>query len=1284
MERHRLFINYRISDTGATASALYRDLVERLGKESVFIDHGRIEGGEEWPKRIWDEVELSTAMLCLIGKDWLEVYDPDLQMRKLDLQEDWVRSEISRALERGITVIPILVEEASPLMTEGLPEVLSKLATLQARRLRRADWDSDLTRILEDLGCISICAPSATNQGSNLSPLTTSPFLALSPDVRSYLKKLITTMRVRNKTTFAEALDPYIDLAAEQREDQSPTWKEYPRERGNVISFPQIHPTFTEVAGVLDHEGVRVVSNIVGKQTRTVRSVLKVLQSRRDPLVLLGEPGAGKSTTMRELVIQLAQQALISPIAPIPIYVELGAFRDSIDHAPNKAIINLIREAVPPGVVSLRNHLGSDSITTPIVVLFDGMDEIPRQGDYANRTAALATFASDYVFTMRTVFACRTNDFDTSFGHQQLVIKPFDERRIRLFLSKTLGKSFEVNGEKHSPKSATRRLMQIDELGAEAGNPLTLSLAVQFMRTRQNWPRGRIPLFEDHIVALAAKALYRNKQNPSNEQIRTMVDAWAELAYGIFRYDGSVFVKRKTLEEHICNISIERAIGGGLVVEDAEVGLIKFRHHRLQEFLVARRLLLPDPPQPDWPIMLGSPRWQETLLNYFAIGGNDASILKVILDLLTPAQRYFDRLEPLIERSSKIIVKEQKVYDDIKADVIDYVPHGGSSYTFSDHQQAKKDAAAQRLNIVQRRHERLKALSPDLEMAWSDNVLFASRACALLNQSTSEASGLCQPLYVVLKGLIKFGRPAIQVRMLSAWRELSGYDWCPVSVLDPVRTSKLGWVRSETIHALISTPLDKDRADNAFSEELEREMLNLRMPNQFSIFWEASKLRLVRRLLLMYAVLIHSTFALFVLAVVSATGILVVLSSTQTIQILSEFMQPFTWLGWLAVIGFSTLLTVPVSQSNLITRVATINAVIGGLALAILNLVTLSKSIGSSSYLDCYPEYFKIVGWAISPALITSAGLVPLTLVARTIYWSIAIRGETKSNNTRAVIDSEAGNSAYQIGVSALLFAAIATIILSGLILWFLLSSSSVITWLTTAIGNIAVAIIIIFNIICFIMYSWEKLEEIAVTEPLQIVEFGERIFGVAFYFCFLGAIVLVFQNSTSIFLGDLLIGLLNLITRAYDFCKWPLLWVLNISLSIFASVFSLFILSFIFRYVILALEQSLAEIRYSIIHSRFQQRLYTGTLAEWESSFRKASVFIQRELLESLDHRAMGALPQEVLNTLYSLEALVDLDKPAAEAFHKAIYKLQEAIRQQRWTTPVDSLGVVNSIEHP
>ena len=46
--------------------------------------------------------------------------------------------------------------------------------------------------------------------------------------------------------------------------------------------------------------------------------------------MVLGEPGAGKTTTLRRLAYEYAQTALEDEEAPLPIYVELGGYTREI------------------------------------------------------------------------------------------------------------------------------------------------------------------------------------------------------------------------------------------------------------------------------------------------------------------------------------------------------------------------------------------------------------------------------------------------------------------------------------------------------------------------------------------------------------------------------------------------------------------------------------------------------------------------------------------------------------------------------------------------------------------------------------------------------------------------------------------------------------------------------------------------------------------------------------------------------------------------------------------
>ncbi len=71
------------------------------------------------------------ALLAVIGPNWLTV-STNQGRRRLDMENDFVRLEIARALECGIRVIPVLVDGAEMPPSEELPAVLQPLATKNA------------------------------------------------------------------------------------------------------------------------------------------------------------------------------------------------------------------------------------------------------------------------------------------------------------------------------------------------------------------------------------------------------------------------------------------------------------------------------------------------------------------------------------------------------------------------------------------------------------------------------------------------------------------------------------------------------------------------------------------------------------------------------------------------------------------------------------------------------------------------------------------------------------------------------------------------------------------------------------------------------------------------------------------------------------------------------------------------------------------------------------------------------------------------------------------------
>ena len=104
-----IFVSYRRRDTAGHAGRLVDGLRHEFGREQVFLDID-IPPGVDFSDHIDRTIGAARVLVVLIGDDWLNVQDRQGR-RRLDDPADFVRTEIRSALHRGLTVIPVLVEE---------------------------------------------------------------------------------------------------------------------------------------------------------------------------------------------------------------------------------------------------------------------------------------------------------------------------------------------------------------------------------------------------------------------------------------------------------------------------------------------------------------------------------------------------------------------------------------------------------------------------------------------------------------------------------------------------------------------------------------------------------------------------------------------------------------------------------------------------------------------------------------------------------------------------------------------------------------------------------------------------------------------------------------------------------------------------------------------------------------------------------------------------------------------------------------------------------------------
>jgi hypothetical protein len=140
----QIFLNYRASDEPFGVQMIDQTLSAQFGSDVVFLASKSIELGADWEREMFEAVAKSTALLVIMGRNWLAASDDDGR-RRLDDPADFVRREIRLAFELDKQVIPVRL--AVPRLTAAdLPEDLHALLRCQdiEIRFRSARPDIDL------------------------------------------------------------------------------------------------------------------------------------------------------------------------------------------------------------------------------------------------------------------------------------------------------------------------------------------------------------------------------------------------------------------------------------------------------------------------------------------------------------------------------------------------------------------------------------------------------------------------------------------------------------------------------------------------------------------------------------------------------------------------------------------------------------------------------------------------------------------------------------------------------------------------------------------------------------------------------------------------------------------------------------------------------------------------------------------------------------------------------------------------------------------------------------
>jgi predicted NACHT family NTPase len=319
-------------------------------------------------------------------------------------------------------------------------------------------------------------------------------------------------------------------------------------------------------------------------------------------LVLLGKPGAGKTTFLKRLATQCILGQFYSDL--VPIFITLKEFSES-DDAPTllEYVSRQLRKTADSDVAKITEQLLSKE---RILFLLDGLDEV-RHDDKTRVIESIRQLSEKFPGN-RFVITCRiaAREFRLE-SFAEVEIADFDDFQIGSFVTKWFSK--EASGQTEKLRRKIEQNHRIKEL---ASSPLLLTLFCITFAETGNLPDSRSSLYEDALNVLLVKwdTTRKIERDEIYKHLKTerKKDMLSQLAFRTFeeevyffsqdlvkRYIGDYITNLPGSEEDSLQEDSEAVLKSiqeqhGLLIERASE-IYSFSHLSFQEYFTARHII---------------------------------------------------------------------------------------------------------------------------------------------------------------------------------------------------------------------------------------------------------------------------------------------------------------------------------------------------------------------------------------------------------------------------------------------------------------------------------------------------------------------------------------------------------------------------------------------------------------------------------------------------------------------------------------------------------------------
>jgi HEAT repeat protein len=527
-----IFLSYRSAEADF-ALRLAADL--KNAGVNLWMDRLDIKPGDDWIQALQSAVNECAGIISILSPEYVA--------------SNYCRGELARAVRMGRQIFPVLLR---PVPAPDWP--------FEVERLQYIDFSNWQDEQVYKAKLNDLVQSLKNRLADQVNPI---------PDAETrYLTSLIADLEAR------KGVLEYVELAAMT---DAPTGEDSIRPRPRIEETWGVSGTFRVLEGAVESESLAddALNRPSQHKATPLDGILQAVE-RYPRFVLVGSPGAGKTTTIQRLTLDTARARQLNARShPIPLLLYLPAWGDST------SLVEFVRSQWPftTDVIALLAE-------GKVLLYLDGLNEMGATGPH--KAKMLRRWLHGANAPKRVIVTCRLSDYteELNLDLPSVIAEEMDETRIRRFVTNYLGKEEasslleRVIPENDEDLEDSRHLYQI------ARNPflLTVLILVYMSSQERDLPRNMGALMERLVMELWEREGVR--QTPGWTPFEQMQTAFSALACAMIDEDMPIHVSREYALVHVRDEGLLRAgISANLLGVQGEN--VFFYHQLIQEYLAA-------------------------------------------------------------------------------------------------------------------------------------------------------------------------------------------------------------------------------------------------------------------------------------------------------------------------------------------------------------------------------------------------------------------------------------------------------------------------------------------------------------------------------------------------------------------------------------------------------------------------------------------------------------------------------------------------------------------------